>query len=177
RESAAAAACTSLEKVSAAGLFGLTRRAMTLVVGTNSCNNSSFLDATCTFNWLAPVRLPPGLLRLLTRPSRTGSPSGEDNRDCCGRRLCGQCRSSAAPDNHNYMMTNKIGCQFWEPIVLTLSPTVFDRNVLPFDEAAFLETLEECSHVSRVPLRRCATKPSDHGHRRLLRAGRDWPSR
>src|SRR5438876_4151762 len=41
--------------------------------GSASCSNSSAFGATSTFNWVTPVTLPPGRLRLATRPSRTGS--------------------------------------------------------------------------------------------------------
>ena len=47
---------------------------MTLAVGTSSCSNCSRFGAISTFNWVTPVTLPPGRLRLATRPSRTGSP-------------------------------------------------------------------------------------------------------
>jgi hypothetical protein len=70
------------------------------------------------------VTLPPGWLRLVTRPSRTVATGGEDNRNSCGRRLCGQCRTSTACDNDRHLTTYKIGYHFWEPIVLTLGPTV-----------------------------------------------------
>ena len=42
-------------------------------MGTSSCSNSSRFGATSTFNWVMPVTLPPGRLRLATRSSGTGS--------------------------------------------------------------------------------------------------------
>jgi hypothetical protein len=69
-----AAACIAFVVVSAIlGLAGLTIRAMTLAVGTNSCSNCNRFGAISTFLWVTPVALPPGRLRLATRPSRTGS--------------------------------------------------------------------------------------------------------
>src|ERR1700730_309338 len=56
------------------GLFGLTSKAATVTVGTNSCSNSSRFGASSTLNLVTPVRLPLGWLRLLTRPILTGSP-------------------------------------------------------------------------------------------------------
>ena len=47
---------------------------MTLAVGTNSCSSSSRFGATSTFNCVTPVTLPPGRLRLATKPSVIGSP-------------------------------------------------------------------------------------------------------
>ena len=43
-------------------------------VGTNSCSNSSRFGVTSTFVWVTPVTVPPGLFKLATRPSLTGSP-------------------------------------------------------------------------------------------------------
>ena len=47
---------------------------MTLAVGTSSCSSSSRFGAISSFNWVTPVMLPPGRLRLATRPSLIGSP-------------------------------------------------------------------------------------------------------
>ena len=46
---------------------------MIVAVGTNSCSSSSRFGANSAFKLLTPVRLPPGRLRLATRPSFTGS--------------------------------------------------------------------------------------------------------
>src|SRR5881275_3430364 len=45
----------------------------TLAAGSNSCRISSRFGATSTLVWVTPVTLPPGRLRLATRPSWTGS--------------------------------------------------------------------------------------------------------
>ena len=55
------------------GLVGLTSRAMMVAVGTNSCSSSSRFGPTSTLSVVTPVRLPPGRLRLATRPASTGS--------------------------------------------------------------------------------------------------------
>ena len=47
---------------------------MTVAVGSSSCNSSSRFGVTSVFNWVTPVTLPPGRLKLATRPSRIGSP-------------------------------------------------------------------------------------------------------
>src|SRR5829696_6935126 len=41
--------------------------------GSSSCSTSSRFGAISTPNWATPVTLPPGRLRLATRPSWTGS--------------------------------------------------------------------------------------------------------
>jgi len=55
------------------GLAGLMRSAMTRAEGSNSCSNSSRFGNTSSPNWVTPVTLPPGRLRLATKPSLTGS--------------------------------------------------------------------------------------------------------
>ena len=46
---------------------------MIFAVGTSSCSTSSRFGATSTPNWVTPVTLPPGRLRLATSPIWTGS--------------------------------------------------------------------------------------------------------
>ena len=50
---------------------------MTLAVGTNSFSSSTFLAQSSEENTLMPVTLPPGRLRLATRPNPTGSLTAE----------------------------------------------------------------------------------------------------
>jgi hypothetical protein len=70
-----AAACEPFKIGSVSGLVGSTSRAMTRAAGISSWASSRRLGPTSTFNWVAPVTLPPGRLRLATSPSYTGSPS------------------------------------------------------------------------------------------------------
>ena len=46
---------------------------MMVVAGSSSRSTSSRFGASSTFNVVTPVRLPPGRLRLATRPTSTGS--------------------------------------------------------------------------------------------------------
>ena len=101
-------------------------------------------------------------------------PAEEDNRNLPGRPLGRACRRGIH-GNHSYLTTCKIGSHPREPIVLTLRPTVFDRDVLALDIARFLKSLEEASYVQLVPLWRCTIKEPDHRYRRLLRAGGQRP--
>src|SRR5262245_55553334 len=72
RPKALAAACIALDWVSATGPLGLTSRAMTFAVGISSCSNSNRFGKTSMLSWTAPVTLPPGWRRLVTRLSWTG---------------------------------------------------------------------------------------------------------
>jgi hypothetical protein len=47
---------------------------------------------------------------------------------------------------------------------------MFDRDVLAFDVAGFVEALAECGHVTRVGFGRPVSDKRDHWHRWLLRA-------
>jgi hypothetical protein len=46
---------------------------MVLALGTTSCSSSSRFDATTVFKDVMPVTLPPGRLKLATRPTAMGS--------------------------------------------------------------------------------------------------------
>ena len=69
------AAATSTFFVNSAALefAGFTRKPITATLGTTSCNSSTSFGDTSTLIRLTPVRLPPGRLRLSTRPRLTGS--------------------------------------------------------------------------------------------------------
>src|SRR5262249_16988964 len=56
-----------------AGTAGLTRSAMLVTEGSNSCISSSRFGATSWFRLVTPVTLPPGRFRLATSPTSTGS--------------------------------------------------------------------------------------------------------
>src|SRR5262249_23959376 len=56
-----------------AGSAGLTSRAISRAVGTSSYSSCRSFGAVSTFNWVTPVTLPPGRLRLVTRPIWIGS--------------------------------------------------------------------------------------------------------
>src|SRR4029077_13474956 len=61
------------DRISALRLVGLTRSATTAAPGTNSCSSSSRFGPSSTDKLTTPVRLPPGLFRLATSPTATGS--------------------------------------------------------------------------------------------------------
>ena len=57
----------------ASGLLGFTSSATTAAFGTSSCSKPKPFEVSSALNQLIPVRLPPGRLRLATRPTLTGS--------------------------------------------------------------------------------------------------------
>src|SRR5262249_42782142 len=60
----------------------------------------------------------------------------EDDGDGLGCRLGCQGRSeTCGRDDHGNLPANQVSRQLWQPIHLILCPAVFDRCVLPLDEA------------------------------------------
>jgi hypothetical protein len=55
------------------GLRWFARKAITFALGSISRSSSNRFAASTEANWLTPVRLPPGRLKLATTPNSTGS--------------------------------------------------------------------------------------------------------
>ena len=69
-----AAACAAIISASLFGLLGFIRKAMAAACGKSSCSSCIRLVTATPPNIVIPVALPPGRLRVATRPSLTGSP-------------------------------------------------------------------------------------------------------
>src|SRR5262249_15591648 len=94
----------------------------------------------------------------------------------CRRRLgCQYRRITALRHNERHMAAHEFCRQRGKPIVVTLRPAVFDRDVLAFDVAGFLQTLAECGNEVRIRSRRSAVEITDHWNNRLLRVRRERP--
>src|SRR5262245_38734451 len=173
-----AAAVTSLTVVSVSVAFvGLTSTATRVAAGTRSRRSSSRFATTSPLRKLMPVRLPPGLARLATRPSLTGSSAATKTMGP-GCRL-GRQRHSRTSErgDHCNLPANQVGRQRRQSIDLIFAPAVYDRDVLALDIAAILEATVKSAKTVRVRVRRLAVEKPDHRHRRLLRARRDRPRR
>jgi hypothetical protein len=119
---------------------------MRAAVGTASCSSSSRFGPSSTFKAVMPVRLPPGRLRLATRPDWTGSALVEKTIGIVAvAALAANSGRMAPAKNHGHLAANQIGCQCRKSIELVLSPAVFDRHVAALDVAGFAEALAECS--------------------------------
>src|SRR5262245_2337638 len=75
------------------------------------------------------------------------------------------------------MTANEVGRQCWHAIDLVLRPSVFDRDVLAFDIAGFLQTLTERGRHGPIPVGRGAVEKPNHRHRCLLRTRGHRPRR
>src|SRR6516164_1225029 len=125
-----------------------------------------------------PVTLPPGRLRLPTMPSNGIAADREHDGYRCRRRLGRQYRRiTALRHNERHMAAYEFCRQCGKAIVVTLRPAVFDRDVLAFDVAGFLQTLAERANEVRIRSGRSAMKITDHWNNRSLRARRQRPRR
>src|SRR5262249_44945078 len=64
-----------------------------------------------------------------------------------------------------------------QPIVLTVSPTIIEADILTLDDTGFVETSTDDCNERRVDIGRTTAEQSDHRLGRLLRARREWPRR
>jgi hypothetical protein len=98
----------------------------------------------------------------------------EHDRNGRGRTLGRERRRAIASKKDRDLPTNEVRREARQPIVLTLCPTVFERDVLTLDIASLSESLPERDEQWSALGQRRATEKSDHRHR-LLRARRERP--
>jgi 2-succinyl-5-enolpyruvyl-6-hydroxy-3-cyclohexene-1-carboxylate synthase len=73
------------------------------------------------------------------------------------------------------LLTNELGSEFRQSIVLTLGPPIVEGDVLTFNKAFFVESLANDRNERSVDVRRTAAEQSNHRKRTLLRARRERP--
>ena len=88
--------------------------------------------------------------------------------DCRACRLGRECRRGASGHDHSDLPPDQIGRQRRQSVVLTFRPTVFDRHILAFDIARFLQTLVERRDLLAQRSGRSGIEEAGHWHRRLL---------
>ena len=122
---ARAAACTSLAASSAIpDCSGSRARAMTRRCGHQLVQQFQPLRHQLGREDVTPVTLPPGRLRLATRPSSTGSPPTMKTIGIVAVAALGrQRRGSAARDDHGDLAADQIGRQRRQPIVSDPPPS------------------------------------------------------
>src|SRR5262249_8356631 len=171
-----AAASTSLNCRSVPGKFGFTSTAILLVAGASSRINPSCFEPSSTSKLFTPVTLPPGRFKLATRPNLIGSSAVVNT---IGIVEVAALVASAAGVLVAAMTlaANQIGRQRGQSVILAFCPAILDRGVLPFDVASFLQPLAKRADERRKSPCRCTVEETDHRHRRLLRARREWPRR
>ena len=123
---------------------------MRVAPGRNSRRSPSRFAPSSPVMKLTPVTLPPGRLRLATRPSWTGSPRTQRRPAPSWLRPWPRTpRGLLKLTIRGYLPAKQVGHQKRQPVGLTLVPAVFDRDVLVLDKACFLQALAERSHAVR----------------------------
>src|SRR5438132_388591 len=89
-------------------------------------------------------------------------------------RSCSALMCAASGHDHGDLAVNEVDGQFRQPIIETLRPAVFNRQILSLDVAGFAQSLAEGGHKRRKRAWRNAAKEADDRHRRLLRTQRAW---
>jgi hypothetical protein len=139
-----AAARTLETKGSVLGKLGSTSTAMRAAPGSSSFNSPScFVPSSVEFK-VTPVTLPPGRLRLATRPSLTGSPPLTKTIGIVVFAALAAIAEGVCSD-YCHLAAYQIGCEVGQLIVLVLRPAILDRHILAFDVAGFTNALPECS--------------------------------
>src|SRR5262249_59758388 len=80
-------------------------------------------------------------------------------------------------NNDGDLLTHQVGGGSRQSIVLTLGPTIVERDVLTLDKACFIESLAHDRNERHVNRRRTAAEQSNYRKRTLLRARRQPPPR
>jgi hypothetical protein len=123
--------------------------------------------------------LPPGRLRLATRPVWTGSPPPLKT---IGMVVVADLAADAAAVLPGVAMTatrrrTRSAANSGRPIIIIVRPSVFDGHVAALNITGFAQSLAECRHEMCVRLGRPALEEPDHRHRPLLRARNERPCR
>ena len=148
---------------------------MTASLGASSCNSPSCLAAKSPTVWTTPVTLPPGRLRLTTKPVLTGSKTGgEDDRDRRSGRFGDRRRKSVGHD-HGDLAADELRRHRRKPIIPILGKAILDSDVLPLDKSGLVQALPECANQVLGAGRRRGAEKADHWHHRLLRPRRERP--
>jgi hypothetical protein len=150
---ARAVSCISVVLITVFGLFGFTRKATVAAVGTSSQSSSSCFAISVKDNRLTPITLPPGRLRLATRPSFMGSlPVSKTIGMVRGAALYSrECRGVAAGrGDHHHLSVDQIGHQRRQSLSLDSRPCeskcLIGRLWLAAGEW-FRTTVSCCSHT------------------------------
>src|SRR5262245_45816937 len=126
---------------------------------------------------LMPVALPPGLARLATKPSFTGSSATPKTIGIVEVAALGRARGQGvgARGNHTHLLADQIGHELRIPILAAFRPAVCNRHVVALDITRFIESLPKGGHMGAGCSGRPDVDEPDHRRRRLLRARPERP--
>src|SRR5262245_24010014 len=113
---------------SAVGLFGFTSIAMRGIVGASSRSRANLFTSSSEVKRLTPVTLPPGLLRLATRPNPTGSslPVSTIGTVVVAALAANAGRSPPPRNDQRHLLTDQFFRHGWQSVIVALSPAQID---------------------------------------------------
>ena len=117
---------------------------------------------------MMPVTLPPGWLKLATRPDRTGSPPISKTIGIVAVAALATKVAGVSAGVHCNSASNQFGYQFRQPVELILGPAIFDRDVPALSKPRFAQTLSERAHQVRRIVRSRTLEKRHYWHRVLL---------
>src|SRR5262249_18705288 len=85
-------------------------------------------------------------------------------------------RGAPGRNDHRHLAADQIGCERRQPVILALSPAVFDAYIPVFDIAGVIQALAERGQGVLVLRGGLGVEEPDHRQRRLLRPRRQRPS-
>ena len=117
---------------------------MDFASGRSLCRSSSRLAATSTLKYATPVKLTPGRLKLLTRPSSTGS-EPIMNRigivDVASLAAAASAMPPAAADRDASL--NELGSEPQEAVVLLIGRAIVDDKIAVLDQALISQSVHK----------------------------------
>ena len=142
--------------------------------GRNSRKSPSCFAASSDELKLTPVTLPPGRLRLATRPSLTGSPPVAKTIGTVVVAALAASAPGVLPTITETCRRSKVGHETGQPVELVVGVPLLDRDVAALDKS-FMPNPWRRAATNARPVGRRATQKSNHRHRRLLRARHERP--
>ena len=128
---------------------------MTPADGTISVQQFEPLRRQFVPNASTPVTLPPGRVRLATRPSLTGSAAGAKTIGIVGGRRFGRAATAVPPcSNHGDLRRDQFGRQRRQSIVLPSAQRYSIATLLALDIAQFAQAAGEMRRRSSRPIGR-----------------------
>src|SRR5262245_52678626 len=129
-------------------------------------------------SWVKAVRLPPGRLRLSTRPNLIGStPTAKTIGIVWVAPLAARTGGVLIVAITATLRRTQVGGQAWQLVVISIRPSIFNHYIPTFLVAGRGEALSERRHKMRCCVGGCGIKISNHRHCALLRTSDERPRR
>src|SRR5215831_7659132 len=173
---AASSICCSWS--AAGGKPGLMSTPIRATPGTRSRSNPSRFGSIRLVNRVTPVTLPPGRLKLSTKPALTGSPPIPTTIGIVVVAAFAASPEGSPPGCHDDgdLPAHQIGGERRQAAIVAECPAELGRYVFTLGEAALLQATAECFEPVYGILRRARAHKPDHRHRALLRSRSKRPS-